>query len=99
MTKINIEETYKEPQVNLQQGDLIMLKGIWYIISRDSIADTCKFVGMSSGAIPRGLSGVGPVELLFEYFSFNDEFDLIQGFNYFSRDTLEITLKEVGGNI
>ena len=99
MTKINIEETCKEPRVNLQQGDLIMLKGIWYIIARDSFADTCKFVGMSSGAIQRGLSGVGPVELLFEYFSLNDEFELVQGLNYFSRDTLEITLKEVGGNV
>lgn len=99
MTKINIEETCNEPRVNLQQGDLIMLKGIWYIISRDYFADTCKFVGMSSGAIQRGLSGVGPVELLFEYFSLNDEFELVQGLNYFSRDTLEITLKEVGGNV
>ena len=99
MTKINIEEACKEPRVNLQQGDLIMLKGKWYIIAGDSFTDTCKFVGMYSGAIQRGLSGVGPVELLFEYFSLNDKFELVQGLNYFSRDTLEITLKEVGGNV
>lgn len=99
MTKINIEEAYKEPRVNLQQGDLIMLKGIWYIIVRDSFNATFRFVGLTSGAIQRGLSGAGPVELLFEYFSLNDEFELVQGLNYFSRDTLEITLKEVGGNI
>lgn len=98
MTKINIEETCKEPRVNLQQGDLIMLKGIWHIIARDGYQDKCKLVGLSSGAIQMGLSGVGPVELLFEYFSLNDEFELVQGLNYFSRDTLEITLKEVGGN-
>ena len=99
MTKINIEETCKEPRVNLQQGDLIMLKREWYIIARDSLNATCRFVGLSSGAIQRGLSGVGPVELLFEYFSLNDEFELVQGLNYFSRDTLEITLKDVGGNV
>lgn len=99
MTKISIEETYKEPRVNLDQGDLIMLKGLWYIIARDSFQDEFKFVGLSSGAIQRGLSGVGPIELLFEYFSLNDEFELVQGLNYFSRDTLEITLKEAGGNV
>lgn len=99
MTKINLEEKCKEPRVNLQQGDLIMLKGIWYIIARDSFNATFRFVGMSSGAIQRGLSGVGPVELLFEYFSLNDEFELVQGLNYFSRETLEITLKDVGGNV
>ena len=75
-----------------------MLKGEWYIIARD-IRFSCKFVGLSSGAIQRGLSGVGPVELLFEYFSLNDECELVQGLNYFSKETLEITLKEVGGNV
>ena len=76
-----------------------MLKREWYIIARDSFNATFRFVGLSSGAIQRGLSGVGPVELLFEYFSLNYEFELVQGLNYFSKDSLEITLKDVGGNV
>ena len=100
MTKINIEETCKEPRVNLQQGDLIMLiEREWFIIAMDSYKDEYKFVGLSSGVIYGGLIGDSPLELLFEYFSLNDEFELVQGLNYFSRDTLEITLKEAGGNV
>lgn len=99
MTKINVEETCKEPRVNLQQGDLIMLiEHEWFIIARDSYKDEYKFVGLSTGALHGGLRGDSPVDLIIEYFSFNYEFELIQGLNYFSKDTLEITLKEVGGN-
>lgn len=99
MTKINIEEVCKEPRINLQEGDLILLKREWYLFALDAERNSFKFVGVYSGMIQKGLNGFGPAELLFEYFQLNDEFELIQGLNYFSKDTLEITLKEVGGDV
>lgn len=95
MTKISIEESYSEDGNYYQKGDLLCVSGQWYMLyemqsgnySLLNIAKGYSVIGSEDSAPGCVVNFVKPPK------------GFIQGLNYFSRDTLEITLKEVGGNV